>query len=436
MTALSKVSCHFFARQSKRERIRQLVREVASSSSDGISPDVWKECGAMLSSHDLTLQRQFDSIMLPPPPPPPDTSGGIDASGATTSSSAAMNQACSPWMWCEHCKLELREQKRLNGGTDVVPKHSFTHDRIPPILSQLPLPAPPLETPAPSASTGVGQRSQLLPMYPVPMCNDSDYEDLDITAASSSSSSGGAKMPSSQSGHPDPPPTIQSSNASTDDSGNASAGSISSFASVDGCGGDTASRTGSCDGESSSPPPPPPPPASSSSSWKSRFCKSVTGSGCHKIDSAAAAGKNCQQTSSASRANYLTGEVGGGAKSRGMPAPLNYLRVNNHNLARSPHLAQAKLYPPPPPHQFHPAYHHHHQQQQHDPLLMMPSLPYPHHPHHHHHDQQRRIFKLHHHHHQQQQRANAISDNDSDTGLSSLHSADSTDLFMYSETLV
>lgn len=162
--------------------------------------------------------------------------------------------ALPPWTHCDHCKIERAYHGHVNGmGNHTVMQqpHIPSYAQQPPLFSQLPLPTPinskmhcsnNSQVRAPSTIA-----SSLLPMLPIPgelmsadHHNDSDYEDLpDLTSM----------------GPPDPSKSSRQIGLleeteiynNTDDSGNASAGSTTSFTSSDG------SRNSSCDGGSPRP---------------------------------------------------------------------------------------------------------------------------------------------------------------------------------------
>lgn len=159
-----------------------------------------------------------------------------------------------PWTHCDHCKIERAYNGHVNAmrnHTVMQQPHISNYAQQPPIFSQLPLPTPinnklhcnnHSQVRAPSTIS-----SSLLPMLPIPgelmspdHHNDSDYEDLpDLTSM----------------GPPDPSKSSRQIGLleeteiynNTDDSGNASAGSTTSFTSSDG------SRNSSCDGGSPRP---------------------------------------------------------------------------------------------------------------------------------------------------------------------------------------
>lgn len=162
--------------------------------------------------------------------------------------------ALSQWTHCDHCKIERAYNGHINAMRNRVVMQQppiSNYAPQPPMFSQLPLPTPinnkfhcndHSQIRAPSTIS-----SSLLPMLPIPgelmspdHQNDSDYEDLpDLTRM----------------GPPDPSKSSRQIGLleeteiynNTDDSGNASAGSTTSFTSSDG------SRNSSCDGGSPRP---------------------------------------------------------------------------------------------------------------------------------------------------------------------------------------
>ena len=274
--------------QSKGEALLALVRDLAQSD-EGISPDLWDEYGDLLQAYDAEVALQLYLMacaesdvakrMLSqnedgaqPQSFLTDLSN-VESSPASTD---ALQHALSPWLWCEHCKEELERAQKYGGfeNAELASPHWLSHSEVPLNFSSLPLPSPSVLVD--SRST---RASSLLPMPPVPDCNDSDYDDLpdkknrveDISATSTIISTEDSiprgvvlrHYPTRLlQGHQDSAvsrstPAVDSlsstsvnSSSNTDDSGNASAGSTASFASDT---TDLGSRNSSCDGGSPKP---------------------------------------------------------------------------------------------------------------------------------------------------------------------------------------
>lgn len=325
------------------------VRNLAMSE-EGIDPDIWEEYGELLTAYDTELQRRKyydlleaahlaelesgveweqdtshkDTEYIDATSPNP-TSHRINQKGKrvsvnaelmstpkeanqkeghqalqhhTPDSSSTIHHALTPWIWCEHCKMEENIFQAKNGNEhpgEIIDSHKYhqhylpmsqqpnnrCHQQPPACFSDLPLPRP-LDadrSSTPVANNAVIRKTvlphtatltpTLLPMLPLPdglmsspRYNDSDYEDLPDVANGYTRIRDEKKDVSENILAKDHPsfrtksllPNILSANAraectnnNNDDSGNASAGSTTSFTSSDG------SRNSSCDGGSPRP---------------------------------------------------------------------------------------------------------------------------------------------------------------------------------------
>ena len=289
--ALDLISVIFL--QSKGESLLSLVRELAQSK-EGISPDLWEEYGDLLAAYDeeVSLQQYLavcaesdlakysmsshDGVAFDQHSP------DVDPMSPTTN---ALHHALSPWLWCTHCKQEL-EKAQMNGDTAPTDSlsassHWLSHSAFPDSFSDLPLPSPSSFV-LDSKLQSVDQQRipSLLPMPPVPACNDSDYEEIAEKRSGHDSAVSATSTiittedviprgivlrlhPSQNLDHRSSPITrpgntldlLSSRNCSSnpEDSGNASAGSTASFTSANSDITDVGSRNSSCDGGSPRP---------------------------------------------------------------------------------------------------------------------------------------------------------------------------------------
>nr|XP_009862277.1 uncharacterized protein LOC100177998 [Ciona intestinalis] len=273
--------------QAKGEALLNLVRELAASP-EGISPELWEEYGELLTAYDneISLQRYLAACAQADPNSPAFApENGVHTpqeNDPLSPATSALHHALSPWLWCEHCKMELQQQQ--NGlQTPPISPHWFSHGDVPANFSELPLPSPApvpaAAAPLPSPSRSTASVTALLPMPPIPdYRSDCEYEELSDAADNNNATSTiistedaiprgiilrhpATRRPSPQTRVIEAPFTAElkdylsvtrNNNANnTDDSGNASAGSTSSFASSDST--DMGSRNSSCDGGSPRP---------------------------------------------------------------------------------------------------------------------------------------------------------------------------------------
>lgn len=281
----------FFPFQTKGEALISLVRELAESP-EGISPDLWEEYGGLLVAYDeeVALQRQLTAVSeLQGPSLEDDNIGGTGCSipdldsisqffecnenDPLSPTASALHHALSPWLWCEHCKMELEQQQHEYSRSGPPGSLQWINQGTAPLcLSELPLPSPTSVRTPPSPSLAARSLAPLLPMPPIPDCNDSDYEELtDVIKNDKNATSAiistkdavprGMLLRHSVPHHSDQLSQVamatrlnyfprSGSAGNPDDSGNASA--TSSLASTNSDGGsiDMGSRNGSCDGGS------------------------------------------------------------------------------------------------------------------------------------------------------------------------------------------
>jgi len=353
------------------------VRELASSSV-GVPPDVWRQYG------DLVVY--FDQQMLSNP-----------------------SQVPSLLSHQQNCEDFSRKAPKVFDKLEDCSETS---------LSRLP------------SNFITSSKPQLLPMHPISICPDSDYEELEhvvdpavssevdcsesissaITSSGISTSDSANKLMTSHNYKFLQDLPMQSSNASnsTDDSGNASAGSISSFTSADGCGVETASRSGSYDGES-------PTPnrglnvQRQNGGWRGKFLFSAHQKRpFNEEEKIKPINQNISVTSSHQR--RADDVIGSFYPMKCNVIPLKYEEIRrsvatNRNFINHRSKSLTKI----------------RSKSHHIPIYNNPNMYHP--------FQDLRLIKM-------NERRHMISDNDSDTGLSSLHSTDSLDPFIYSETLV
>nr|XP_039266670.1 uncharacterized protein LOC120342065 [Styela clava] len=289
--------------QAKGENLIKCVRDLAMSE-EGVDPEIWEEYGELLTAYDLEVhQRNYLDVLeashmavleaettlrwsedenthyIDATQPNPtshcvngQSKGPINPNAQSTTTTPALNQALTPWMWCEHCKMEeqMKHAQHTHSSVEIAtnqhgPQTAVSVKPNPPAsFSDLPLPKPinrntrtaPIHKPhTPSVIT-----PGLLPMLPLPdglmspsRYNDSDYEDpSDFRTMGSKSDAKTSLNKETSRNHGLLPSTLSSTaiaecSNNTDDSGNASAGSTTSFASSDG------SRNSSCDGGSPRP---------------------------------------------------------------------------------------------------------------------------------------------------------------------------------------
>lgn len=289
----SKLGTSDYLIQKKGENMIECVRDLAMSE-EGVSPEIWEEYGELLTAYDMEVShRQYlrdlesrnmameetdntlcwpeeeNTLYIDATSPNPVSHCGNGNSHPLmmqphSSESPAVfvnanaghfdhpviNHALTPWNQCEHCQMDER-YTRIHGHpnpTYMGNCHIPACAQQPRLFSKLPLPTPI------NSNNYIGQprtpstiTQGLLPMLPIPgelmspvNQNDSDYEDLpDLTSM-------GPPDPSKSSKQRILLDENENSN-NTDDSGNASAGSTTSFASSDG------SRNSSCDGGSPRP---------------------------------------------------------------------------------------------------------------------------------------------------------------------------------------
>nr|CAB3262090.1 uncharacterized protein LOC100177998 [Phallusia mammillata] len=261
--------------QAKGETLLAMVRNLAESP-DGISPELWEEYGDLLTAYDaeVSLQRYLAACADNKDETSASQSEDAAADGTdeplSSPTTSALHHALSPWLWCEHCKIELEQQQRghaFDGQTPPVSPHWISHSGMPLNLSELPLPSPTAVTSPPRAI------APLLPMPPINVCNDSDYEDLSNDnkgdAATSTIISTENAIPRGMvlrhSGRHQKDKqqiaaqlnylAVNRNNSAnhTDDSGNASATSSLASSNSDGGSIDMGSRNSSCDGGSPCP---------------------------------------------------------------------------------------------------------------------------------------------------------------------------------------